>query len=239
MRYIFIDETSDSNNKNYLGVCIVQIDSTKYSSIKKEFWNIIRKFNWDPSIEFKGSWIFSASKGCSTVPVADRVSLATKIISMNRSDKNARIHASYISSMEGNNDDVYYALVKLNLNKLLQKAPKGLGKNLVSIYCDERSSLSPSIIRDLVKNSFDRKGYVIVEDPVIAKSNLHTVGVCIADIIGYLVSRVDNIHVDADLLKDVNKEAARKNMQLKKYLTSSVLIDSIKKMEAYKAVKKK
>ena len=73
MRLLFVDETGDQKDKEYLGFCVASLDATKYVLLKTETLKILRKLGWSDDVEFKGSCLFSQSKGCKHVSVDDRV----------------------------------------------------------------------------------------------------------------------------------------------------------------------
>lgn len=239
MKLIFIDETSDTNHPNYLGVCGALIDSTKYGKIKREFHEYMRDFHWDPSVEFKGSWIFSSSRGCQAVPVEKRINLTKNIIAMNSSTTNAAIKFCYIHTDVGSQKEQYLSVLKLVVDSLLPRAgTTANGKDVVAIFCDKRSDVCSKEIREILQQTFDRKQLTLLEDVHTIQSNMQTVGICYADIVGYLMSRIDNIQVDQSLFEGLNNAEAQKNVQLRKVITSTSIIQSIKSMQVYKAIRK-
>lgn len=87
MIFAFIDETSDAKFKEYFGLSCALINSNFYQQIKNDFQNILLEAGWDPTIEFKGSYLFSATKGCSHVSIEKRIEIASNILSLNVSEK--------------------------------------------------------------------------------------------------------------------------------------------------------
>ncbi|MBN1351933.1 DUF3800 domain-containing protein [candidate division KSB1 bacterium] len=239
MKLVFIDETSDSKNPDYLGVCGALIDCAHYGKLKKEFHRYLEKHNWEKSIEFKGSWIFSASKGCQEVPVEERIELTQKIIALNTAKKNSKISFAYIFWENGSKNEQYLKIIPLLLDKLLPKFKnQKTGKNVLALYFDERSGLNQQKLRETAALVLNRKNAILLEDIQIVRSNYQTMGLCYADIVAYLMSRIDNIEVDSQLFEELQTEYARNNMQLKKYLTSTEIISSIKNMKVYQAIEK-
>lgn len=237
MKLLFIDETSDANNPKYLGICAALIDVSKYGSIKRDFHRYLGDFKWDPSIEFKGSWIFSSSKGCQAVPVEKRIELTKRIIEMNSSPKNSNIKFCYISNQDPdlNQTKQYELLIQPLLKRILKSSNTTQhGKDVIAIYCDKRQDIDCKKIRIIISPILKEKKLILLEDIHFVQSNMQTVGLCYADIVGYLMSRIHNITVDSGLFENLDSEEARKNIQLKKFLTSREIIDSIKSMEAYK-----
>lgn len=234
MKLLFIDETSDSGNNNYLGVCAALIDATKYAEIKKEFLCALHEFGWDLGIEFKGSWLFSSSQGCKTVLINQRVELTKRIMSINSAASNSRIKFVYVYTSIGSTKLDYLRLVGGAIEKALDTATTTRnGKNLLSICCDKRSDVLAENIEEIIEPILEKKKYVLIEGVNLMKSNTQTVGIVYADIVGYLKSRIDNIKVDSSLFENLDAEAAKKNTQLQKYLTSTEIIDSIKNMKVY------
>lgn len=239
MKLLFFDETSDHDHPDYLGVCGAIIDSTKYGKIKREFHAHMNEFKWDPSIEFKGSWIFSASKGCQTVPVIQRVDLAKSIIAMNSSGSNSAIKFCYIYGTLGSQREQYLAILRLVGDALMPKCgTTKQGKDIFAIYCDQRSDVSLADLKGVFRPIIASKNATLLEDIHRVQSNMETVGLCYADIVGYLMSRVDNIKVDAGLFEELNTEEAQRNGQLRKFITSTAITRSIKSMQVYKAIRK-
>lgn len=239
MKFLFVDETYDSSHPNYLGLCFALIDGTKYPLIKKTFFKHLEKYDWDTDIEFKGRWIFSASKGCENVPVEERIKLTKEIIDLNTSSKTrARIKFLYVYTEQGSGSFEYRKLFAFGLGQVLPKAPKGMGKNLLAIYCDRREDVKAKDIRHIAEPILRKKHYILFEDPHFITSTVHTVGICVADMVAYLMSRVNVIQVDRSLFDDLTSERAQTNMRLQKVLTSKRLINAIKRMDVYKAIKK-
>ena len=66
---IFVDETSDVKHKDYFGLFCTAINHNFYPQIKRETQQILRDGGWDLNVEFKGSYLFSANKGCIEVDI--------------------------------------------------------------------------------------------------------------------------------------------------------------------------
>lgn len=69
MLLAFVDETSDTKFKDYFGLCCATINSSFYRQIKDDFQRILTNGGWNPNIEFKGSYLFSALSGDTSVPI--------------------------------------------------------------------------------------------------------------------------------------------------------------------------
>lgn len=235
MLLVFVDETSDSKFKDYFGLSVATINYTKYPKIKTEFQKILKKSKWDESIEFKGSCLFSAKSGDTNVSIEERIEIAEKVIDLNIAKANARMNFHYLKHKvpPKEHGKEYLRLLPLLLNKGIPKAPSGAGKNIVSIHCDYRSDVDIKELRDTITPIFQKKKYVILEEPLMAFSNFNTVGILYADIIGYLAARIDTISTDSELFEGITPEQFETNGKINKLRTSTSLIAKIKNIENY------
>lgn len=140
---IFFDETSDSKFKDYFGICCAAVKHNYYGQIKEGFQKILLEGGWDPTVEFKGAYLFSPSKGCTNIPVEKRVEMAEAVIDLNVANKNARMKFSYFKKASTNQKDDYLKYLPVILEKTLKKYGRdsGYGKDLVSIHCDNRTDI--------------------------------------------------------------------------------------------------
>lgn len=241
MLFVFIDETSDSKFKNYLGLCCVVINSNFYPQIKKDFQKILISSGWDTKKEFKGSYIFSSSKGCQNVSIEKRIDIVSQIINLNttNSNKYGRVNINYISTKHDDLKDAYLGMLGLIINSSIKKPPKKKsgGKNTLALFCDNRDDVCEQEINEVVKKIIENKGYTLLENVNCVKSCFDTVGVLYADIIGYLLSRVDTISNDSELFNNIPKDQLQQNGKVRKLISSQKLIDEIKNFKAYKAKK--
>lgn len=230
MQLVFIDETSDSKFKDYFGLSVATINYTKYSKVKTKFQKILRKSNWDESIEFKGSCLFSAKSGDINVPITERIEIAEKIIKQNIAKSNARMNFHYLRHNVDPKEHgkEYLRLLPLLLSKALPKAPSGAGKNLVSITCDYHSDIHIQSISEALLPVIEQKKYVSLEEPTMVTSNFHTVGVLFADIVGHLAARIDTISNDAELFEGIPPEQFESNGKIRKLKASANLISQVK-----------
>jgi len=233
MEFAFIDETSDVKFKDYFGICCATVNHTKYRTIKAGFQKILRDGGWDPEVEFKGSYLFSASKGCPEVTVEERIALAEKILRLNESDKNSRLKFAYLKLRTDDVKTEYLRYLPGLLGKVLPKATKKPGKDLISIQCDYRNDMSSDEVCVSVKPVLDAKGYTLFEDVVLVDSDFETVGILYADIVAYLVARADVISSDYELFEGITTEMANASGKIKKLRSSVRLINLIKKLDIY------
>lgn len=233
MKLVFIDESGDKENTDYLGLSVATADSRHYPTIKSKAHAILKDISWDSKIEFKGSLLFSASKGCLTVSVQDRVRAAGALLDLNASKVNNRMHFTYGRLSSKNHASDYLETLPPLLDRAVLPAPSGAGKNLISITCDERSDVSPDDLHNALAPIVKKKGYTILERVVCAKSSFETVGLMFADLVGYLRSRIDTIQVDADLFEALSPEDLQKDGRLRKLKSSKELIKKIKDLKVF------
>jgi len=236
MWLIFIDETSDSKFKDYFGLSCVVVNSTFYSNIKREFQKILLDYGWNPEIEFKGSYLFSATKGCTDISVEKRIEIASKVLKLNTAKRNARMSFVYIKMNSINKKDDYLKYVPVLINKALKKAKKKHDKDLVSLNFDFRSDIKKEELFKAIYPVIVKKGYVFLEDIHVLSSNFETVGILYADIVGYLFAKIDNISNDADLFENIPPEEFERNGKIKKLKSSIELIKVIKNFDRYQVV---
>jgi len=234
MLLLFIDETSDKKFKEYYGICCAVINSNFYKKIKNDFQKILVHEGWNPDVEFKGSLLFSASKGDCSVSIEKRIDIASKILDLNISKHNARIKFYYVklTSTDFKNDYLTY-LPKL-LEKALPLAKKGQGKDIISLHCDQRDGISQNEIQNSVTSIIAERGYTLLENITISKSCFHTVGILFADIVAYLISRIDTISNDSELFDNIPPEDLNSSGKIRKLKSSMKLLDLVKKIQTYK-----
>src|SRR3990172_10442023 len=199
MLFSFVDETSDSKYPEYFVLCIATINSAHYRGVKSAFQKILKDKGWDPEIEFKGSYLFSVSRGCRDIAVEQRVEIASSILDLTAAEKNARIKFHYLKTASADHRRTYLRFLPQLLKKALPPASKKSGKDLLVLYCDQRGDLDEKTIREAVLEKVCDKGYTLYEDVVLVKSCFHTVGILYADIVGYLLGRIDAISMDSEL----------------------------------------
>jgi len=231
---VFIDETSDSKFKDYFGLCVATINSSFYPKVKAEFQQILRRYGWDTTVEFKGSFLFSAKQGDANITVEDRVSIAQELISLNKSEVNARMKFHYFAKNSTDQKADYLRFLPILLKKALPRAQEKDGKNLVSVHYDQRSDISPKDIRKAVTPILEDRGYHLFEDVVMAVSRFDTVGIIYADIVGYLQARVQTITKDAELFENIEPEHWKTNGKLRKLQSSTKILHGIKALKLYK-----
>lgn len=233
MQLVFIDETSDTKFKDYFGISCCIINSHFYKTVKSDFQSILLKEKWDPNIEFKGSYLFSASKGDRSISIEKRVLIAKKILRLNVSVKHSRMKFYYLAQKSKDQRIDYLAYLPLFLDKILPK-PKHTGsKDVICIQCDNRNDISNDEIRNSLLPVINKNGYTLLENVIQANSNFETVGLLYADIVGYLTSRIETISNDVELFDNIPEDQLMNNGKIKKLTSSIELIRMIKSLNRF------
>jgi hypothetical protein len=238
MLLAFVDETSDTKFKDYFGLCCAAINSNFYRQIKDDFHKILIDGGWNPDIEFKGSYLFSALSGDTNVSIEKRIEITSSILALNAAKHNARMKFTYLKKTSQDQKEAYLKYLPVLLEKALPKAKKGGGKDILSLNCDRRDDVSPKEIYEVANPVIQEKGYTLLEDIVISRSGFHTVGILYADIVGYLYARVDTIANDSELFQNIPPEQWENNGKIKKLKSSTNLLGLIKKFDRYEVVVK-
>lgn len=232
MKLLFFDETQDHNNKEYLGISCSYIDHIFYGKLKSLFFELLRKYSWDKSIEFKGSTIFSSNKGDLSVSIENRINLVKDLLKENVANKNSRVKFAFVKAKTKNVKIDYLDIIPKLLIKFLPKAPTGAGKNIISVFYDHRPDLCEEEFYKNVIKSINSKGYILLEGINSVNSKNEAIGIILSDIVGYFLGRIDNIKNDIDLFEDISDN--RKDVKVKKLNASQDLIKIIKNIKYYK-----
>ena len=234
MLLAFIDETSDVKFKEYLGFSIATINAKFYPKVKTEALKILKESGWDPAVEFKGSYLFSQTRGCTDVDIEKRINAAHMLLDLNVASKNSRMRFTYGQMKSQDPRADYLEALPPLLGIALPKPAKGAGKNLVAIACDQRSDVSQPEIHRALSPVVHEGGYVLVEEVATVASSFETVGIMFADLVGYLTGRVDNIANDAELFEGLTPEQFENNGKVRKLRSSQDLIAKIRRHEMYR-----
>jgi len=229
VRLVFIDECGDANEKDYLGLSIASVNSRFYPALKQEAQSILSKAGWERNTEFKGSCLFSISRGCPGVSVEDRVGAAMSLLDLNTSEKNSRMNFTYGRLRSTKQSEDYLRCLPRLLHRELIVAPKGAGKNLLAITCDERSDVDRRALHSALASVVESRGYVLHESVAFAQSSFDTIGLMFADLVGYLAARVDLLS-DAQLFEGLSPEELAKDGQHRKLTASRKLLDKLKNL---------
>jgi hypothetical protein len=234
MLFAFVDETSDAKFKDYLGLCIATVNDKFYAKIKSQAQDILFKANWNPEIEFKGSYLLSAKQGCPTVLVEKRIEIAHKLLDLHLAKSNQRMHFHYGRMQSAKHKEDYLKSLPGLLKHALPSPQSGPGKNLVCVICDKRDDITNDEIHEALSPVVASRKYILFERVAVAKSTFDTIGLMYADIVGYIMGRIDTISNDVDLFDGLTPQQLDENGKIKKLRSSEELIRKIKKLNLYK-----
>ena len=237
MIFAFVDETSDRKRKDYFGLCCVVINATNYVPVKREFQKILLDSGWNPKYEFKGSFIFSTSKGDPDISVEQRVKIAQDILELNTATKNTRPCFHYFHTDSKDHKREYLTYFAPLLQKALPKVDHKNGKDILCLQCDRRDDISPEEIYQAIEPVLKATGYTLFEGVQMVVSGFNTVGLLYADIVAYLKSRHETIGNDSELFDNVPPEEWKNNGKIRKFLSSNILLEQIKKLKVYEVKK--
>ncbi|MEM9402323.1 MAG: hypothetical protein AAGA44_07550 [Pseudomonadota bacterium] len=233
MLLTFIDETADHKFKQYLGFCVATINAKFYPLLKREAQEILASISWDSSVEFKGSFLFSKSNGCTDVEVETRIDAAHQLLDLNISKKNSRLRFYYGGMYSENHTRDYVESLPPLIEKALPRAAKGAGKNLISVMCDERSDVSAADLHSAIQPAVEANGYTVHENVMSVRSTFDSIGLMYADLVGYLAGRVETIGNDSELFEGLTEEQLHTNGKIRKLRSSSELIEKVKCLDIY------
>jgi hypothetical protein len=233
MLLVFIDETSDRKFKDYLGFCIATVNARFYPKIKSDAFEILAGIGWDPEIEFKGSFLFSETSGCTDVEIENRIDAANQILDLNVANKNRRMKFYFGSMKTDDHRGAYINSLPSLLHKILPAPPKGAGKNLIVVHCDERSDINQIEVHSALLPAIEERGYLLFETVVCSRSTFETIGLMYADLVGYLAGRIETISNDSELFEGLTDEQFARNGKIRKLKSSEDLIAKIKKLSLY------
>lgn len=229
----FIDETSDAKFKNYFGISLALVNSSFYPGLKRDAQELLMNKGWDPKIEFKGSCLFSATKGCPDVNVENRIELASNLLNLNVANKNRRMKFYFVKMDSPDQKRDYLRILPLLLKKALPRSERKGDKDLVCVACDYRSDIQAFEIQSVIEPVITEKNYVLFEQVFTPTSSFQTIGLLYADIAGYLVARIDNISRDSELFDNIPNELFTENAKIRKLQSSKDLISKIKRLSLF------
>ena len=140
---------------------------------------------------------------------------------------------AYFRTRARDHKTTYLKFLPLLLKKALPTASKKSGKDLFALHCDQRDDIDEKTIREAVLKKVCDKGYTLYEDVVLVKSCFHTVGILYADIVGYLLGRIDAISMDSDLFDGISEQDYDGSGQLRKLKSSKELVNKVKTIKRY------
>jgi hypothetical protein len=189
VKLVFIDETENSTHvPGFYAVCAVAIDATKYKTVRQEIDKALDACKWLRSHEFKGSCMFSASKGDANVAVERRIDAVNRMVAATVSKANARAVPVIAWTDGGPSTENHLALVKQAIAGALKQKPTGKtkGKDLCFVFADGKDSIHFADLSDAVREAVQSRGYFMGEDVIVVSSSCASPGVLLADVLAYL-----------------------------------------------------
>ncbi|MBW2673814.1 MAG: hypothetical protein JRD89_10440 [Deltaproteobacteria bacterium] len=141
--------------------------------------------DWCRDHEFKGSVIFSSTKGDTSVTTEQRVDAASSMVAATVSKANARVSCSIAWTDKGGGVKQHLDLVGQAVSRCLALAGKAAGKDLVAVYADNKDEIKPPELSAAIKKAVKSRGYTLVEDVVVVASSCDWPGVLLADVLAY------------------------------------------------------
>ncbi len=189
LKFIFIDEVEQPQKKpGFFGVSTLVVDSRFYCTLKVGLEQAFDHAKWSRGHEFKGRYIFSSSKGDTSVPVEARIELVRSIVGKTTAKKNARARFYFAHNNDGKTPGNYLDLI----GKAAARCPKSDSrkgdKPLVAVFFDQTDMIKPSHLEEIVRPILLKRGLTLVETPVPLASSNATAGLIATDVLAYLKS---------------------------------------------------
>jgi len=187
VKLVFIDETENSTHvPGFYAVCAVAVDATKYNRVRQAVDKALDDCAWCRDHEFKGSVIFSSTKGDTSVTTEQRVDAAASMVAATVSKANARVSCAIAWTDKGGSVKQHLELVATAVARSLAPAGKAAGKDLVAVFADNKDQIKPKDLSAAIKKAVKSRGYALAEDVVIVSSSCEWPGVLLADVLAYL-----------------------------------------------------
>jgi hypothetical protein len=197
VKLVFIDETENSTHvPGFYAVCAVAVDATKYKTVRQAIDDALTSSGWCRDHEFKGSVIFSSSKGDATVSTEKRVDAASSMVSATVSKANSRAVPAVAWSDTGGGAAAHIELLGRAVAGCLKAKPAGKnkGKDLCIVFADKKAGIGRAALSEAVKTAVASRGYCLAEDVVVVTSSCDWPGVLLADVVAYLAMWTYAVH---------------------------------------------
>jgi hypothetical protein len=198
MKLIFVDEVEQPQKApGFFGIGAFIVTSTFYRGLRDDVDDAFEEAHWDRDKEFKGRYLFSSSKGDTSVGIDARIELTQTIVKGTTAAKNARAMFCLAFNYEGRTESNYLALAGRALRKCPKPPNKKGDKCLAAVYYDRTDIAGATAIGDMVEAAALTRKLTLVETPTPLASSNNTPGLIVADILAYLKSW-DVIHPNPD-----------------------------------------
>lgn len=195
MYYLFVDEIKE-NRKDYefYGLSAVLINNTSYQRFKTGFYKALSQIGWNQTMEIKGRYCFSRTKGDTDVSVEDRLVFVEELFELSQSGSgkyaSAKCYYALDIFIKGQNEEVMYSDL---LSRIVNKLPKNSksnknGNNNVLIFLDNNDAVNVSNVSKVVKPLLEKRNLFMVERVHSVDSGNDTPGIIFADHLAYFIS---------------------------------------------------
>jgi hypothetical protein len=227
MKFIFLDETQNRRKRDFYGICGISIDERFYPRIARDVTQLFKEAGWDLKIEFKGRFLFSITKGDSSVDIDKRIELANQMIALNVARQNARLKALFFWNEASDTIQNHLYLTECVLKKLLPS-----GSKPYIIFADQNDKIPPEDLWKVIYDVIMNKNCCLVEDVVIIKEWRPThAGLCLCDLIAYLASWSCLTGSPAEAQQSLFEGESISSFDAKKAETVKTIFQNIKKVK--------
>jgi hypothetical protein len=152
MKLIFVDEVEQPQKApGFFGIGAFIVTSTFYRGLRDDVDDAFEEAHWDRDKEFKGRYLFSSSKGDTSVGIDARIELTQTIVKGTTAAKNARAMFCLAFNYEGRTESNYLALAGRALRKCPKPPNKKGDKCLAAVYYDRTDIAGSTAIGDMVE----------------------------------------------------------------------------------------
>jgi hypothetical protein len=224
MQFIFIDEIECTDKSpKFFGLGAAVFNSYSYPIYKVSFSEEFEKLKWNPSIEFKGKYLFSKA-GDKSVSIDNRISFVEAITQKTNAKLNARLNFLFSFNQCGNSENNYLSLLKNLVRKI--KSAKAGHKALMGYFIDVNDKIDKKNIVHCVN---ENSNGIVFERPFFVDSGNDTLGIITVDILNYLKSWIELNTEDDDQLKLFPDASARKLQVVKEIISNIKNITDVKR----------
>jgi hypothetical protein len=189
LKFIFIDEIEQPHKKaGFFAVSGLVVDSRFYAILKRAVDAALGQAKWRREEEFKGRYIFSSSKGDTTVGVEARIEIVRGIVAQTTAKKNARARYYFAYNEQGKSADNYLGLLAKAIARCPKPESRKGDKTLAAVFFDQTNLVKPGQVEEAVRPVLSKRGFTLIESPVPLASTNETAGLIAADVLAFLKS---------------------------------------------------
>ncbi len=231
MKILLIDETRGRRRNQSMGVCVLQVDATKYAKLTTAYSSRLKKEDWNEDMEFKGSTIFSSSKGDLKIDIPTRIAIVDDILAELNKGKNSPFVMTVRHNDNGDSTENFTFLLNealLATIKRMPRANKRSGKHLVSVHLDHRDDVKSRFVEysNLVRSHLERRGYSLIEEVNLVDSRFCHAGLAVCDIVGYIcAAAATQTRENLEQLFDASPRSQEKRAHIDRWFNQVSTID--------------